>query len=169
VTARLKPEDLTRTPAVTSDAAEARVRACMALMPDRWERGKTAKRLAAEAGEGVGVWEHASAEAWRRHKAQDVGWVREYLCTTLLGAMGSARDIEDLRHQISAVVEVAKAWAPLVGAAAPTRVEVKALPADIPPWLEAYSDACDCDACRWHTGRAAAAPMLEGEVVRDGH
>lgn len=109
--------------AEAADVVEERVQVCLRLMPHAWKRGETAVRLAAEHGEDLGVWEHASAEAWRRHKAQDAKWVREYLAGVLAKAVEEANTIDDLRQRISAVVEVAKAWAPLVGANAPERID----------------------------------------------
>ena len=110
----------------SSSEREERVRTCMALMPHAWERGKTAKRLAEAAGEGIAVWETASAEAWRRINAQDVGWVREHLCHELLQALEDAKTIDEIKDRVKSIVEVAKAWAPLVGVVQASSVTVEA-------------------------------------------
>jgi hypothetical protein len=109
------------------ETAEERVQACIRIGPTQWAaagRGKMAKRLAAEWGCSLDTVQQASNEAWRRIKAQDAGWVREHLCADLEQALQDAKNIDDLRDQIRARVEVARTWAPIVGANAPTRAEL---------------------------------------------
>jgi hypothetical protein len=115
------PSDQSREDVPTT--REERVRACMRLMPAQWERGKTSRVLAKAWGVSVAVVEQASAEAWRRLNAQDVGWVREHICYELSCAMDTAKNIEDLKDRVHEIVEVSKAWAPLVGAGAPQKHE----------------------------------------------
>lgn len=103
---------------------EDRVIACMRVGPSNWVRGKTTKALAAEWGCAVNTVEQAASEAWRRLKAQDASWVRQHLSMSLMDALEKAQTIGELRAQISAICEVAKTWAPLVGANAPTRTEL---------------------------------------------
>jgi hypothetical protein len=119
------------------ETAEERVQACIRIGPTQWAaagRGKMAKRLAAEWGCSVDTVQQASNEAWRRIKAQDVGWVREHLCADLEQALQDAKNIDDLRDQIRARVEVARTWAPIVGANAPAKHEVtlRAAPPGVP-------------------------------------
>lgn len=117
--------------AINRQEREERVQVCLRLMPHEWERGKTAKRLAEEHGESLAVWEQASSEAWRRHKAQDATWVREHLCGELEKALRTAKRMVDLRDRVQAIVAVARTWAPLAGVvAAPQKLEHSAV-ADI--------------------------------------
>lgn len=85
---------------------EERVQACMRLMPAQWERGKTAKRLAAEWGVGINVVEQASAEAWRRLKAQDATVVRETLAVECADSLDLARTIDDPAKSVTARMQV---------------------------------------------------------------
>lgn len=110
-------------PKLTSPASEMpatkedRVQACMVLMASNaWLRGKTGPELAKDWGCELHLVEHAAAEASRRVKAQDAGWVKGHLCSSLQGALETAQTIEDLRYQVDAIVKVANAWAPIAGA-----------------------------------------------------
>ncbi len=142
-----KDNDQSRAREGAPTTREERVLACMALMPHRWERGKTPKVLAAQWDCSVAVVEQASAEAWRRLNAQDVTWVRQHLCAELEEAMRDAKTIAEIKDRVASVVKVADSWAPLVGARAATnqKVEVsgtlnhqlEALPAPMRVELEA--------------------------------
>lgn len=129
-----KPDALALLGAVPTmpQTKEERVRFCMALMPARWVKGDSSRELAKIWGCDLHLVEHAAAEAWRRVKASDAGWVREHLCAELEEALGRAKTITDLRDQIKGIVEVAKVWGPLAGAIQPGSVNIAVLNAITP-------------------------------------
>lgn len=112
----------------------------MALMPGKWERGKTGKALAALWGCSLAVVEQASAEAWRRKKAQDVTSVRAILAGECADSLDLARSIEDPVKSVAARMQVVDRWGPLVGAGAPTKQQIEVRQFQIPDGFDDWTE-----------------------------
>lgn len=186
-------------PPPRSTAARARVSVAdrvdaIARMMERgeWVRGVSGPLLAEQWGTTVSEVKRAAAEASRRVRMLvDADAVR----VRIAGALDRALDAAEQQDDPKAVAAVAKVYGPLVGAVAPTRIEVdhslpRWLPADLvsivdelprpmlslsspptdPEWdhvIEQMSvDECTLEVCRVH-GRGLDDGILDGEVVDD--
>ncbi len=109
---------------------EDRVVAIMGMMPHSWVKGKTGAELALLWGCSEGVIAQCAAEAWRRLKAVDPVWVRGHLAAELETTLAEAKTIDELPARTRAVVDIVRAWAPLVGAQAPTQSIVALVSSD---------------------------------------
>lgn len=95
----------------------------------QWERGKTGREMAAQWGIAESEVKRAAAEASRRVRSLvDADSVR----VRIAGALDRALDAAEQQDDPKAVAAVAKVYGPLVGAVAPTRIEVDH---SLPAWL----------------------------------
>src|SRR5688572_26872853 len=106
------------------ETREERVRVCRDLMlRGRWKTGLTGRALARMWRMAPGTMASIAGEASRRLKdVVDPGWVRQCLGAEIHDAMEGARECEP-KERADAVSTLARAWAPLAGANAPTRLE----------------------------------------------
>ncbi len=107
------------------DKVEARIQACMDLMPHRWQHkgSATARALAAHHGESLAVWHEAASAAWARLKNLDTRQVKAKLASKYDECMERSERLDDDRDVIKYTLDTAKGWAALVGANAATRIE----------------------------------------------